>query len=99
MKLITKALSRRLAQLGSQDDKSDPIVVTKFFNPAGVGTWYVIAYQPEDHTCFGYVTGLDYDELGYFSMTELENFRSKPLGVGIERDLSFSEKRLSEIKD
>ena len=97
MNLITKALLRRFEQLGSQADKTDPIIVTKFFNPCGAGTWYAIAFEPDTNICFGYVTGLSVDELGYFSLDELQEFRSRPLFLPIERDLHFTEKRLSEI--
>jgi hypothetical protein len=37
------------------------------------------------------------DEWGYFSLAELESVK-EPLGLGIERDLHTSEKRLSEYR-
>ena len=48
---------------------------------------------------FGYVSLYgDYnDELGYFSLDELERIKGK-FGLGIERDLHFAETLLSEIK-
>ena len=36
-------------------------------------------------------------EMGYFSIDELAGFRG-PLGLGIERDINFIPKKLSEIK-
>lgn len=40
MQLMTKQLEARFAAIGRQDGKDDPIVVAKFFNPTGAGTWY-----------------------------------------------------------
>jgi hypothetical protein len=45
---------------------------------------------------FYYVTGFGYDEWGYSSLLEMQAYKS-PLGIGIERDTSFEEKRFSEI--
>jgi hypothetical protein len=98
MKLLTKELLARFAKLGRQEDSADPIVVAKFFNPAGAGTWYATEYDPESNEFFGYVSifGDDCDEWGSFSLNELENYRGK-FGLGIERDLYFDEKRISEV--
>lgn len=98
MKLLTKELLARFAKLGRQEDSSDPVVVVKFFNPTGAGTWYATEYDPESKEFFGYVSifGDDCDEWGSFSLVELENYRGK-FGLGIERDLYFDEKRISEV--
>lgn len=98
MKLLTKELEKRFAQVGEQDVK-DPIVVAKFFNPTGAGTWYATAYYPEEKLFFGYVSifGDHNDEWGYFSLDELESFHGR-FGLGIERDLYFTEKKFSQIK-
>ena len=42
MKLMTKTLEKRFAQVGSQENVKDPLVIAKFFNPAGEGTWSVL---------------------------------------------------------
>ena len=98
MKLLTKELLARFAKLGRQEDSTDPIVVAKFFTPAGAGTWYATEYDPETSEFFGYVSifGDDCDEWGSFSLAELESYRGK-FGLGIERDLYFGEKRISEV--
>jgi hypothetical protein len=98
MKLLTKELLARFAKLGRQEDSADPIVVAKFFNPTGAGTWYATEYDPETNEFFGYVSifGDDCDEWGSFSLNELENYRGK-FGLGIERDLYFDEKQISEV--
>ncbi len=98
MKLITKALIERFAQIGRQDEVKDPIVVAKFFNPTGAGTWYATEYDPETRCFFGYVSifGDHNDEWGYFTLAELEEYRGR-FGLGIERDLYFSEKPISQV--
>lgn len=97
MKLITKELEKRFAQVGRQEDAKDPLVVVKFFNPTGVGTWYATEYEPETGLFFGYVSIFSdhCDEWGYFSLKELEEFKGQ-FGLGIERDLYFDEKPISQ---
>jgi len=99
MKLLTQELEKRFAQVGQQEDERDPIVVSKFFNPSGAGTWYATEYDPETKLFFGYVSifGDHCDEWGSFSLKELEEFRGR-FGLSIERDLHFTEKRISEAE-
>lgn len=98
MKLLTKELLKRFEQVGRQEDSSDPLVIAKFFNPCGAGTWYATEYDPNDKIFFGFVSifGDWNDEWGSFSLEELEDYRVK-FGLGIERDLYFGEKRISEV--
>ena len=98
MKLITKELEARFKEVGSQEDIKGPIVIAKYFNPSGAGTWYATEYNPEERLFFGYVSifGDLNDEWGYFSLDELESFKGQ-FGLGIERDLYFGEKRVSEV--
>jgi hypothetical protein len=98
MKLLTKALEKRFALVGSQAEEKDPLVLAKFFNPTGAGTWYATEYDPSDRIFFGYVSifGDWNDEWGSFSLQELESYKGR-LGLGIERDLYFEEKRASEV--
>lgn len=96
MQLLTKALQDRFQKVGSQERAKDPIIIAKFFNPCGRGKWYATEYNPDEKCFFGYVTGLDYDEWGYFSLEEMEAVKL-PFGLGIERDLHFGEKRFSEV--
>lgn len=97
MKLLTKAIINRFKQIGSQENAKDPIVIAKFFNPTGAGTWFATEFNENEQIFFGYVSIFgDYnDEFGYFSLRELENIRL-PMGLKIERDLYFDEKPLSE---
>ena len=52
MKLLTKELLKRFGEVGSQETDSDPIVIAKFFNPSGAGTWYSPEYDPTDKIFF-----------------------------------------------
>lgn len=98
MKLLTKELENRFKKVGSQENIEDPIVIAKFFNPTGIGNWFAIEYLPEEKIFYGYVSlfGDENDELGYFSLSELQEFKGK-FGLGIERDMYFDETPLSEI--
>ena len=98
MRLMTKELEKRFAQVGSQKEVEDPVIVAKFFNPQGAGTWYATEYDPKDKIFFGYVSifGDWNDEWGYFSLAELESYVGQ-LGLGIERDLYWKEVKASTV--
>ncbi len=95
MKLLTQELRKNIPKLYSQEDVKDPIVVAKFFTPWTNWTWYVLEFDGDD-TFFGYVDGL-VPELGYFTLSELEEVTS-PFGLKIERDLHWTPKKLSEVR-
>ncbi|GEM_PF-2588569 len=93
MILLTEELEKRFAEVGDQDGKGgDALVIARFFTPDSGWTWYATEYVPADRVFFGYVCGIE-DEWGYFSLDEMESVRG-PLGLGIERDLHFTEKPL-----
>ena len=71
-------------------------MVVKFFTPDSYWTWYATEFDGTD-TFFGLVDGQE-QELGYFSLKELEDARG-PLGLPIERDLHFDPTPLSEVRD
>jgi len=98
MKLLTKELLMRFEKVGRQEDDKDPIVIAKFFNPTGAGTWLATEYDPNSKKFFGFVSIFgDYnDEWGYFSLDELESYVGR-FGLGIERDLHFEEQRMSKV--
>ena len=88
MMLLTAADRNALPPLYTQDGKGmHAIAYVKFFNPAGAGTWYATEFDGTE-TFFGYVTGLGGDELGYFSLSELQSYKGR-MGLGIERDRHF----------
>jgi len=39
MRLMTREIEEKFREIGRQEKAKDPIVVAKFFNPAGAGTW------------------------------------------------------------
>jgi hypothetical protein len=97
MKLMNKELEEQFARIGRQEGKNDPIVVARFFNPCGAGDWWATEYDAGENMFFGYVSifGDHCDEWGYFSLDELESVKG-PLGIGIERDLHWTPKPVSE---
>ena len=102
MKLLTKAIENKIPALYAQDGKgNEAIVHAKFFNPVGAQTWYATEYSPETKTFFGLVdfhADMSEAELGYFSLTELEEIRL-PYGMKIERDINFESKTLGEVRN
>lgn len=98
MKLLTKEIEERFKKTGAQDVK-DPIVIARFFNPTGGQTWYATEYNAEHKVFFGYVSLFNdhNNEFGSFSLEELESIRGQ-FGLGIERDMHFDPKPLSEAK-
>ena len=95
MKLLTEEIRKRLPMIGSQDQNPDPTIIVKFFCPWNQWTWYVYEFDGED-IFFGYVQG-DFDEYGSFSLSEMESVRG-PMGLGIERDIHFRSRPLSQCK-
>lgn len=91
MKLITKEIEKKLLlnPLYSTEGNLVKNVLVKFFNPCGVGTWYVFEANKigDDWEFFGLVD-LYEKELGYFTLSELESIRL-PFGMAIERDKYF----------
>ena len=96
MELLTKEIEQKLPKLYSQDGNPDARVYVKFFSPLHRWTWYATEYDAESKMFFGWVD-LGCPELGYFSLEELQSYIG-PLGLGIERDILFSPRPLSEIK-
>ena len=99
MKLLTKELRNKLPELYANEQKKaeDTPVIVKFFDPTGSWTWYATegSKEGDDFIFFGYVRGDD-NELGYFSLIELESARGA-LGLGIERDKYFGRHSLAEV--
>jgi hypothetical protein len=97
MKLLTDELRTKLPPLYSQEAEAEPIVYAKFFLPGTGWTWYVTegSQQEDEFLFFGLVVGLE-SEFGYFLLSELESVRTR-LGNGVERDLNFTERRLTDV--
>jgi len=97
MKLLTEELRAKLPVLYAQEAEANPIVYVKLFLPGTGWTWYITEGQGQDgdFLFFGYVMGLE-SEFGYFLLSELDSVRS-PLGLPVERDVSFREGRLTDV--
>jgi len=96
MQLLTQEIRKQLPQLGVQDNNPDPTVYVKFFNPCGIGTWWATEFDPESGIFFG-KADLGFPELGTFALEELQGYKG-PMGLGIERDIHFNPKPLSQCK-
>ncbi len=100
MKLMTEEIRAALPALYSTEDVAteDKRIIVKFFDPCGSWTWYAIEGDTDgdDIRFFGLVHGHE-KEWGYFMLSELESVKG-PMGIGIERDLHFSNKKISDIQ-
>ena len=97
MKLLTKAIEKKLPEPLSTDGQGDAAIAqVKFFCPWNQWTWYATEYDPQDRIFFGLVVGFE-TELGSFSLDELESVRGM-FGLGIERDTSFRPTTLTECR-
>lgn len=104
MKLITTEQHSKLlenGQEGQSDPEFDPVPVVKIFNPIGSATWLITEIDPNDNDrAFGLCDlGLGMPELGYISITELEQIRVGP-NMRLERDMYWNpKKKLSEYAE
>lgn len=96
MKLLNDELLKILPPLYSTENLKDPIIQCKFFTPDSSWTWYVLEYDKTNEIFFGFVCGFE-NELGYFSLEELESVTGA-LNLNIERDISFKPTKLSVIR-
>ena len=96
-KLIPQTLLSDIPDLYETEGQLNPICHIKLFTPDSNWTWYIIEFSKLDaKTCYGYVQGLE-SELGYFTLEELESIHG-PLGLAIERDMSFEPTLFATIK-
>ncbi len=97
MKLFTKAIEAKAqTQFPLGSDMENQVIVAKFFNPTGRGTWWLMNQDPQDPDYLWGVVQLFEVEVGSFSKSELENFVGK-FGLNIERDLYFEEINAFEL--
>jgi hypothetical protein len=106
MKLMTKELERQFEkhkQHNIDASTENVIVVAKYFLPGTAATWFATEYDPETKNCFGFVTGLAFDEWGSFSLLEFKEPIPVPFDIitdgkrlkgkypmKIERDVTFN---------
>jgi hypothetical protein len=99
MVLFTPAIDKKLFEQYEEfgGDISQQDVVVKIFNPFGSGTWYIINSDPEDPNYLWGIVDLFEVEMGSISRDELVSLRIPPLGVKLERDLSFKPINAQEL--
>src|SRR5215212_10001997 len=95
MQLLTKELKERLPKLYANEEKgTEALALVKFFTPDSFWTWYASEFDGKD-IFFGLAVGVC-PELGYFSLSELQEVRGK-LGLPVERDLWFKPTTLAVL--
>ena len=89
----------QLPPLYNSEGNKDPTVFVKFFCPWNQWTWFALegSQRDGDFILFGYVIGHE-REWGYFSLTELQSVTG-PFGLKIERDMYFTPKPKSQVKE
>ena len=96
-KLLPLSIIKNIPNLYETENQEEKICYVKLFLPNSNWTWYIIEIDKQDNnTCFGFVDGLE-QELGYFSLSELESI-SDSYGLKAELDSSFKATKLSKIK-
>lgn len=95
-RLMTKAIGDKVPPLCSQDGLRNPMVYAHYFSPRTNWDWWMTEYDPETRDAFGFVHGLD-DELGYFSLAELEEVNRSYEVPPIERDTGFKPCRAGQV--
>ena len=100
MKLITKAIEKKMPKLYEQDGKGyDAEVHVKLFDAFGGSTWFLTEYDPKTKTAFGWCClngDTQFAELGYVDLPELEAVMFCGMTPRIERDRYFSKSTLRE---
>ena len=73
MKIVTEEFEELFKDylLYSQEQVKDPLVIAKLFDPCSAATWFLLEYDPVEKIAFCWVQGLQEDELGYVSLTEM----------------------------
>lgn len=103
MKLMTKEIEKKLLKcpIGSKDGQGkNAEVIVKYFNPCGAGTWLITEGEKQengDWLLFGMCHICEW-EWGYVMLSELENLKVPPFGLGIERDL-YSKGTVGELME
>lgn len=88
--LFTKEIEKKLKKQYSKGFKLEDLqVITKVFNPYGLGTWYIISQNPENEDeLFAIVDWFEL-EIGGVSKSELSSVKVPPFNLPFERDKYF----------
>ena len=95
MKLLTKSITEKAKKQYDKGSDMEQMVVAKFFNPIGNGTWYLMNLADDKDYAWG-IVDMFAVEMGSFSMRELQGIKL-PLNMGIERDKYFEPIKASEL--
>lgn len=97
MPLLDSVLREHLPPLYAQEAEDDPHVYGRFVLPATTTSWYVIGGQSEgeDFRFYGFISEPE-NNFTEFRLSELEALRG-PSGRPVERDLTFTEGRLTDV--
>ena len=95
MKLLTKSITEKATKQYDEGSDMEQMVVAKFFNPIGNGTWYLMNLADDEDYAWG-IVDMFAVEMGSFSMKELQGLEL-PLNMGIERDKFFEPVKASEL--
>ena len=97
--LMPDSIRKQVPKLYSTEKEliGDKVAYARYFFPMGAYTAYLLEYDPKSRIGFGAVT-MGYGwELGNMSLDEMEGVKVR--GLGIERDLYFSPKKLHKIAE
>ena len=98
MKLLTPTIIKNLPRLNSTSGivNEDKIVICKFLNPIGDGTWYVVEGEKvgNDYHFYGAVE-FNTKRWCHFTLSELKK-KKLPFGFKIIRDRSYSPRSFSD---
>jgi hypothetical protein len=96
-KLLTEEIAAALPAMYATDGQGlNAVAHAHYFSPYNGWDWYATEYDPATGTFFGLVKGWE-NELGYFTLAELE---AATVGKGIpavERDLYFTPTPLVDV--
>ncbi len=85
MKLFTKTVEAKTqAQFHLDSNMENQVIASKFFNPTGAGTWWLMNQDPNNPGYLWGVVQLFGTEVRSFLKSDLENYRGR-YGLGIER--------------
>lgn len=71
--LLPVTMRPMLPDLYDQEHEQDPMVYVHFHTVNDEYEWFLTEFSQEDQdTCFGYIVSADGTELGYFSLTVLQ---------------------------
>lgn len=93
--LMTREIAKTAPRLYEQDGAEDPTVYAHYFSCMNGWDWWLLEFDGTDEA-FGLVEGYD-DELGYFSIKEMEELNRQMGFAAVERDSMGEAVRLALV--